>query len=79
MRELRCAGCRRLLGLTPRTQAVPAQCTDPLCATAPATSSNEERDSVMEYLFRVEKQTPQQLGETFGMTRQGAARILASR
>lgn len=79
LREVRCRGCNRLLGTIHGTRAVPVQCTDLLCALSPPASANEERDSFMEYLFKVAGTTPAQLGETFSMTRQGAARILASR
>lgn len=79
MRELRCSGCGRLLGYTTRTQAVPAQCTDPVCAVSPPISKNEERDSVITYLMVVEDRSPEQLGQLFGMSRQGIARIVASR
>ncbi len=79
MRELRCAGCSRLLGYTTRTQAVPAQCTDPFCVANPPSSQNEERDSFIEHLAIVEQRPLVQLGDQYGMTRQGVARILASR
>lgn len=79
MRELRCNGCRRLLGTTTRTQAVPVQCTDPFCALSPPSSQNEERDSFIEHLAIVEQRPLVQLGESYSMTRQGVARILANR
>lgn len=79
MRELRCSGCNRLLGYTSRTQAVPAQCTDPFCATEPARTMNEERDSFITHLVLVEQQPIAQLSQQFGMTRQGISRIVASR
>lgn len=79
MREIRCSGCGRLLAYTTRTQAVPAQCTDPVCVVSPPISKNEERDSVIEYLAVVEDRSPESLGQLFGMTRQGIARIVASR
>lgn len=79
MRELRCGGCGRLLGYTQRTQAVPAQCTDPFCAVTPPTTPNEERDSLLEYCFVAEKQTPAALGEALGLTRQRVTQILNQR
>ena len=79
MRDLRCSGCGRRVALTTRTQAVPVQCTDLLCQSSPAKSANEERDSFMEYLAVVENNTPEQIGQVFGLTRQGVARVLTSR
>lgn len=60
-------------------QAVPVQCTDQLCASSPAISANEERDSFMEYLTKVEDRSPESLGTLFGLTRQGVARVLTTR
>lgn len=79
MRELRCKGCRRLVGFTSRPQPVPVQCTDPFCALEPASSTNEERDSLMSHLFAAEDWTPGAIAETFGMSRQGVVRVLAQR
>lgn len=80
LRELRCKGCRRLVGYTSRPQPVPVQCTDPFCALEPPSSStNEERDSFMWHLFVAEMRSPADLGELFGLSRQGVARVLASR
>jgi phage FluMu protein Com len=77
MRELRCKGCGRLLGLTQRTQPVPAQCTDLFCARTPASRRNEERDSVIEYLANVEQRPLASIGELFGISRQGVTRVLS--
>jgi hypothetical protein len=79
MLELRCQGCGRLLGFTRRTQAVPAQCTDPFCAKQPPISANEERDALMAHLVLVEDKTVASVGDLFGLTRQGAARALVGR
>lgn len=79
MMDLRCNGCGRRVGFTTRTQAVPVQCTDPWCAAQAPVGINEERDSFMEYLVEVEKQTPELVGEAFGMTRQNVARVLSRR
>lgn len=79
MPELRCGGCGRLLGTTTRTQAVPAQCTDPICAMSPPISKNEERDSLIEFLVHVGERSPEYLAKMWGMTRQGIARIVSSR
>jgi hypothetical protein len=79
MRELRCRGCARLLGFTSRTQAVPAQCTDPFCAAQPPTSDNEERDSFMQHLWSVEKMSDSAISELFGLTRQRVNYILVNR
>jgi hypothetical protein len=78
MRELRCRGCRRRVGLTTRTQPVPVQCTDPWCAFEGLPSQHEERDSFLEHLYVVDGRTPEAIGQLVGMTRQGVARILAS-
>lgn len=79
MRELRCKGCRRLVGFTSRTQPVPVQCTDPFCALTPPASANEERDSFIQHLHDVSGETPEQIGQLVGLTRQGVARVLATR
>lgn len=78
-REVRCKGCRRLLGTVAGDRAVPVQCTDALCSAAPPASANEERDSAMEYLAVVDGRSPASIGELFGLTRQGVARVLANR
>ncbi len=79
MPELRCTGCRRLVGYTSRTQPVPVQCTDPFCTQSPAPSRNEERDSFIDYLDVVLRRTPESIGELFGLTRQGVMRVLSYR
>ena len=77
-RELRCGGCRRLLGTTTRPQAVPVQCLDPFCAASPLPSSNEERDSFMEHLYGAGWSLVE-LGDLFGLTRQRVGQLLSSR
>lgn len=79
MRELRCRGCRRLVGYTSRPQPVPVQCPDPFCALEPAPTSNEVRDSFMEHLWRVTGKTPNELAELYKMSRQGVNRVLLAR
>jgi hypothetical protein len=65
--------------MTPRTQAVPAQCLDPFCAHTPAISGNEERDALMAYLVNVEERTVASVADLFDITRQGASRALVGR
>lgn len=76
LRELRCNGCRQLVGFTTRTQPVPVQCLDSFCAITPPARQNEERDSFIEHLFHVEWFSPERIGKLVGLTRQGVARVL---
>lgn len=79
MRDLRCKGCGRRVGFTPRTQAVPVQCTDPFCAVDVPVSINEERDSFIVHLVEVAGHPPDAVGKQLGMTRQNVDRVVAAR
>ena len=79
MDDLRCKGCRRRVAFTTRTQAVPVQCDDPWCELQMPVTANEERDSLMTYLVLVERVPVVTVADAFGITRQGAARAIASR
>ena len=77
-RELRCSGCKRLLGVTTRPQAVPVQCTDPFCAQEPLASSNEERDSFVEHLYSA-GWSLSAIAALFRLTRQRVGQLLTTR
>lgn len=79
MRELRCDGCKRLVGFTTRPQKVPVQCTDPFCFLDGVTGPNEERDSFIEHLATAEKLPEDRIGKLFGITRQAVHRVLRYR
>lgn len=78
LRELRCRGCRRLVGYTTRTQPVPVQCPDAFCAAEPPRRVQEERDSFLEHLVLAAGRTPESVGQLVGLTRQGVARVVAA-
>lgn len=79
MREVRCAGCGRLLGYTDVVRVGSIQCTDPFCAAAPAVSSNEERDAMMEHLEVVEGYTSERIAKVFNVSRQRVSKVLSDR
>jgi hypothetical protein len=76
--DVRCRGCRRILGVAKRDTQV--YCDDDCAQDYPATST-EARDALIEavYLSKRGAYTHEMVGEMFGMTRQRVQQILVLR
>lgn len=76
MEEVRCRGCRRLLGIGPTDFRV--YC-DELCATDFPVGLTEARDGLIEAVFQKTSRSKQSLANDFGISRQRVDQILAYR
>lgn len=74
--EVRCRGCRRLLGVAKVDN--PIYC-DERCAQDFPASRTEARDALVEAVYLKGYYTFVQMGEMFGFTRQRGAQIVKER
>jgi hypothetical protein len=76
MVEVRCRGCKRLLGIGPADFRV--YCDD-MCATDYPVATAEARDALIEAIFQKTSKSKTALASDFGVSRQRVDQILASR
>ncbi|MDX3260680.1 hypothetical protein PV336_15785 [Streptomyces sp. MI02-2A] len=76
LRDVRCRGCRRLLGVAKYDNTI--YC-DAMCATDFPAQSTEARDALVEAIYLTQGKTYADLGKTFGFSRQMAQQIIARR
>jgi hypothetical protein len=74
--EVRCRGCRRLLGVAKKD--APIYC-DQMCFEDYPATSTEARDSLVAAVYSKGGYTYDVLGKMFGFTRQRAQQIIALR
>jgi hypothetical protein len=74
--DLRCRGCRRLLGVAKKD--APIFC-DQMCFEDYPAVSTEARDALVEAVYAKGRYTYENLGRMFGFTRQRAQQIIANR
>lgn len=70
--EVRCRGCRRLIGIAPIDYRI--YC-DTICASDYPAGSNEDRDALIMAVYREEKVRLADLARRFGLTRQRLSQI----
>ncbi|MER5754275.1 hypothetical protein [Streptomyces sp. NPDC002088] len=74
--DVRCRGCRRLLGVSKKD--APIFC-DEMCANDFPAASTEARDALVEAVYYKGRHTYDILGKMFGFSRQRAAQIVTGR
>lgn len=76
MEEVRCRGCRRLLGVAPADFRI--YC-DEMCAGDFPVATAESRDALIEAIFQKTGRSKTSLAEEFGVSRQRIDQILGGR
>lgn len=76
MVEVRCRGCRRLLGVAPADFRI--YC-DTMCATDYPATTAEGRDALIEAMFRETGLSKSALARAFGISRQRVDQIIDQR
>lgn len=76
--EVRCTGCKVLMGVGNGPPMHKVWCT-PVCAADFPVSDNEERDSIIEALARLNAWTPTRIAVNFDMSRARALQVLKER
>lgn len=76
LRDVRCRGCRRLLGVAKYDNTIFC---DLMCATDYPAVSTEARDALVEAVYLSRNYTYATLGQMFKFSRQRAAQIVAER
>lgn len=74
--EVRCRGCRRLLGVAKKD--APLYC-DAMCFEDYPATTTEARDALVAAVYSKGRYTYDVLGKMFGFTRQRAQQIIAAR
>lgn len=78
LREVRCRGCKRIMGFAPGTDWGRIYCSQLCVIDYPAVAA-EDRDSLIATLNATKGRKSAQLAAQFGMTRQRIDQILAQR
>lgn len=76
MLDVRCRGCRRLLGVAPKDFRV--YC-DEMCANDFPVATSEDRDALLEAIFQRTGRAKTYLAQDFGFSRQRVDQILEAR
>lgn len=76
MQQVRCRGCRRLLGVAPSDYRI--YC-DEQCATDFPAVQSEDRDALIEAVFQSKSTVKALIAREFGISRQRVDQIIAQR